>query len=244
MQNHVIMRMLVVAVAGLLVTSAPLTGHATAAKMELKRQLNFPNKFGAIGEPPAKDVLKVQRKAERAYEQGRYDSAFWYYRTDLAPIGDKYAQYMVGYMKENGIGTPVDEAGAAAWYALAAERGHEQIVETSLNYQKGLSRNDLVTASVRVERLKREYGDRSLLERLIRNDIHRLNMMTGTRTKFCGVNARIVLPRSARGSMPQYKYCRMLKDRVEMRMQYLGGYVEFGELELLPNEQDGTGIAE
>ena len=48
------------------------------------------------------------------------------YRNDLAPIGDKYAQYMLGYMSLSGLGVEQDPVLASAWYRLAAERGEPE----------------------------------------------------------------------------------------------------------------------
>ncbi|MEL7298675.1 MAG: hypothetical protein AAGJ86_13515 [Pseudomonadota bacterium] len=215
-----------------------------AAQVEMDAQLNFPSGIGEVGEPPKKNIINSQRKAEKAYNEGRYRDAFWYYRKDLAPVGDKYAQYMVGYMMENGLGTDVDKQGAAAWYLLAAERGHEEIVKVSLDYQREMSPGELASVKARTASLKGEMGDRALIERLIRRDVDRINNMTGTRTGQCGLNARVYRPRDARGSTSQEVYCQEIKARIEMRMQYLGGYVEFGELELLPDEEEDAEASE
>ena len=71
-------------------------------------QLGFP------GEPMSERRLKTAKKAEAAFEAGDYKDAFWYYSTELAPIGDKYAQYMVGYMTARGLGTQADPIRSAA----------------------------------------------------------------------------------------------------------------------------------
>lgn len=61
------------------------------------------------------------RKADVAFNAGDYKSAFWYYRKELAPIGDKYAQYMVGYMTQNGLGTDPEDVTAATWFVQLAK---------------------------------------------------------------------------------------------------------------------------
>ena len=233
-------QVLLVALAAMLFAPAA----TAAAQVEMDAQLNFPSGIGEVGEPPKKNIIRSQRKAEKAYSEGRYRDAFWYYRKDLAPVGDKYAQYMVGYMMENGLGTDVDKEGAAAWYLLAAERGHEEIVKVSLDYQSAMSPGELADVKARTASLKDQMGDRALIERLIRRDVDRLNNMTGSRTGRCGMPARVYRPSDARGSVSQEVYCQELKARIEMRMQYLGGYVELGELELLPDEEDDTETSE
>ncbi|MEN7342736.1 MAG: hypothetical protein AAAFM81_07305 [Pseudomonadota bacterium] len=209
-----------------------LAGTATAS------QLDFP------GETPSENALSAQVKAERAYDAGDYKAAFWYYRKELAPIGDKYAQYMVGYMLENGLGTQRNPIEAAAWFELAAERGHEQLVDAHRTFRASLSESQRDSIEATLTDLKFEYSDRSLLERLIRRDLKRLSEMTGSRSGKC-VGAQSLRVYAARdsygdGSMSGERYCRTLNKRIERRMEYIGGYVEFGDLELLPDEDEET----
>ena len=41
-----------------------------------------------------------------------------------AEVGQPEAQYTLGWMYENGLGVPEDDAEAVAWFHLAAEQGH------------------------------------------------------------------------------------------------------------------------
>lgn len=61
----------------------------------------------------------------RAYGDGDFAQAarLW---TPLARAGDPRAQYMLGYMAENGQGRPWSNHDAAAWYRLAANQGYPQ----------------------------------------------------------------------------------------------------------------------
>lgn len=45
----------------------------------------------------------LQEKAEDLFDRGEYERAHFIYRRDLAPIGDKYAQYMLGWMYAEGL---------------------------------------------------------------------------------------------------------------------------------------------
>ena len=202
-------------------------------------QLDFP------GQLPGTRVLKAQSKAEQAYNAGNYKDAFWYYRKELAPIGDKYAQYMVGYMLEHGLGVERNSVAAAAWFELAAERGHDPLGETHRRVQQSLSDRQQASVEVTLASLKDEYSDRSLLERLIRIDQKRLSEMTGSRTGKCNsanvANTRIAFVRDTygTGNGNVWGYCRNIEKRINIRLEYLGGYVEFGELELLPDDDEG-----
>ena len=66
--------------------------------------------------PTSMETLRVQQKAEALFERGNYERAYFIYRNELAPIGDKYAQYMLGYMHLTGKGATEDRVAATAWY--------------------------------------------------------------------------------------------------------------------------------
>ena len=74
-------------------------------------------------------TIDAQQQVEDIYEAGDYSRALLIYEKELAPIGDKYAQYMVGYMHLNGQGTAQSLPDALAWYRLAAERKEPAIVQ-------------------------------------------------------------------------------------------------------------------
>lgn len=215
-------------------------GAMTANAQEFDSQLDFP------GEIMSDRQLALTRKAEAAFESGDYEDALWYYSKELAPIGDKYAQYMVGYMTERGLGTAADTQKAAGWYMLAAERGHDPLIEHSQTFLADLSPSQREGAREAAESLRNEYGDRSLIERLIRRDIDRLRETTGSRIRGkdnCTTRSlRVYLPgnNGAGRSMDGSRYCKMLNDRIDSRIAYLAGYVTYGDLGLLPDEDEGS----
>lgn len=79
--------------------------------------------------------------AARAYSKGDYAAAYQEYRA-LAEAGDVRAQANVGWMYQAGEGTPRDPVQAAAWYARAAEHGHE-VARYNLGYlyEEGVPRD-------------------------------------------------------------------------------------------------------
>lgn len=94
---------------------ATTIGHATPAAAQ---------QFGGnLSVDLNSKTLVAQSKAEQLFERGDYRRARIIYLNDLAPFGDKYAQYMLGFLSFNGLGVEQDPAIAAAWYRLAAERG-------------------------------------------------------------------------------------------------------------------------
>ena len=49
-------------------------------------------------------MVQLQDRVDELYERGKYDRAYLIYRDELALAGDKYAQYMVGFMYLTGKG--------------------------------------------------------------------------------------------------------------------------------------------
>ena len=123
------------------------------------------------GEAPDQEVLMTQEKASELFERGKYDRALMIYKEDLAPIGDKYAQYMIGYMHFAGRGVAQDQVAASAWYRLAAERGTAEYVRVS-DQLLGLMNAEQRQRSEQIFRqLKAKYGDAVLLMALISEDL-------------------------------------------------------------------------
>jgi len=188
------------------------------------------------GSSPSSLTVKIQQKAERAYREGDYERAFRIWRKDLVEIGDKYAQYMVGYMYLTGQGTEADIARAYAWYRLAAERGHEPLVAAMEELEAQLGPAELEAGMAEYERIVARYGDRKLVRRLIRLDELRLRKRTGRVGASVGAPMTVVL-RNGR-SVDASRYYGAIEQRLERRYRYLEGYVEFGEFETLPDELD------
>ena len=105
-------------------------------------------------------TLSVQAKAEELFERGNYRRAYTIYLNDLAPIGDKYAQYMLGYMCLGGLGVDQDTVLASAWYRLAAERGSpEEFVRIRDELLGKLDAVDRAHSDQFYLGLRREYSD-------------------------------------------------------------------------------------
>ncbi|MEO0574408.1 MAG: hypothetical protein AAF004_03015 [Pseudomonadota bacterium] len=224
---------LFILVASTLVMLLPTTGYSQSNR--------GPQPFP--GEAPSAGFIRSQEKAETLYAKGKYKDAFWYYSKELAPRGDKYAQYMVGYMLDNGQGVTRDPVKAAAWYQLAAERGHGDLVRVSLAKQEAMPDSQRLIAQQAALNLKTEYGDRALVERLIRRDVRRLREQTGSRVGSCNQNLRVIEVGGVNGIRSSVDgFCKKLNRRIDARLQYLRGYVEYGELEMVEDELDNPAI--
>ncbi|MER8378501.1 tetratricopeptide repeat protein [Mesorhizobium sp. M1163] len=97
----------------------PLPQPATTAPLPSADTIN-PDRFGA----------KPSDAAYGAFQRGLYKTAY-NLAISRAQNGDPAAQTLVAEILSRGLGVPVDAAGAAKWYALAAEQG---IPESQFQY--------------------------------------------------------------------------------------------------------------
>lgn len=123
------------------------------------------------GAPIDPGTLRIKEKVEEIYSSGNYDRALLIYEKELAPQGDKYAQYMVGYMHLTGRGIEEDPAAALAWYRLAAERGEPKFIQARDRLYKSLAAAELESSAAIFANLWQRYGDRNLILDLIREDL-------------------------------------------------------------------------
>ncbi len=122
------------------------------------------------------ELIKTQQKADALFEKEDYDRAMIIYRKDLAPLGDKYAQYMTGHMYYWGLGVEKDSVTAYAWYRLAAERSEESFVKTRDALASLLSEEQRRESDPIYLKLRKKISDLALVTDLIKNDI---NFMMG-----------------------------------------------------------------
>lgn len=124
-------------------------------------------------------TLSVQAKAEELYERGDFRRAHVIYLNDLAPIGDKYAHYMLGFMSLSGLGVEQDPVLASAWYRLAAERGEPtQFVRIRDELLGNLDEVDRARSDQVYRRLRRNYSDIAISMREVREAFDDLAQVT------------------------------------------------------------------
>lgn len=184
-------------------------------------------------EPDSLFVARLKRDAERAYERGRYERAWRMYRHGLAWRGDKYAQYMVGYMLFNGRGVRADRTRGTAWLKLAAERGDERKLNDVYNDAFArLTERERSLALTEHDNLLAEFGDRRVLRRLIRADQRRLRRATGSRVGYTDTQPLTVQFLDGQ-TLPGSVYYQRIRQRLKQRMDYLEGVVTLGSFEVL-----------
>jgi TPR repeat protein len=123
------------------------------------------------GAKPDRRVLKTQQKVDSLFEKGDFERAYFIYREELVPLGDKYAQYMVGYMTLVGKGVSSDLIAGSAWYRLAAERGDSSFRQASDEVLRLLNDEQRRLSDQRYLELRREFSDAMIVASLIEKDL-------------------------------------------------------------------------
>ena len=167
-------------------------------------------------------TLSVQRKAEELFEREDFKRAHFIYLNELAPIGDKYAQYMIGFMTMTGLGVREDPILASAWYRLAAERDTAEFIAVRDDLIRRLDRADMERSNELYLRLRREYSDIAVRMREVREDFELLQGGDGTTGSRTGMSSSpVIIVKGSDGSgVSMDAYYR----RIRLRMQ---GHLDF-----------------
>jgi hypothetical protein len=167
------------------------------------------------------ETISVQDKAEQLFDEGNYKRAHFIYLNELAPIGDKYAQYMVGFMSLSGLGTAEDPVLASAWYRLAAERKTPEFIAVRDDLIRRLDAVDMQRSDETYSRLRLEYSDIAVRMREVREDFERIRVgPTGSRTLSSSSPVMIVSPREGTG-MSVEAYNQQLRRRMQKHLDYI-----------------------
>lgn len=204
--------------AGIVAVMLSLTAHSDAFR-------HFP------GDPEDQATLRAQERVEELYANGEYERSLLIYEKELAPIGDKYAQYMVGYMHLLGQGCEVNRPAALAWYRLAAERRDQAIVQARDALFKSMSQVEIIASNEVFVDLWRRLGDNHLILNLVRKDLEILSARTGSRIPGAGTSPITVVRVRPGESYGEASYDR-IRDRVDRRLEFLRANVDIVDIEL------------
>ena len=182
-------------------------------------------------------TLRIQEKVEKLFATGDYRRALFIYENELAPIGDKYAQYMLGYMYLTGAGVDKDYVLALAWYRLAAERGKTEFVGVRDELRAALSQTDVGRSDEIYRELRRRYSDVAVIFEQVEADIRVLTTQTGSRLPGGSRSLTVVNPtqRSARSGDNYYQQIRL---RFEAGLSFLGDELAIPDLASEPEDVD------
>jgi hypothetical protein len=180
-------------------------------------------------------TMKTQERVEELFEAGEYARAFSIYRNDLAPIGDKYAQYMVGYMYLTGTGVAEDPIVASAWYRLAAERSYKEFLNERDNILESFSEIDRLASDRAYLQLRRQFSDVVLILELVKDDAELLTSRTGSRLSGGGGSVTIVDPRVG-SSVSGDQFFGQVRRRIEARLRFMAKQMKLPDLETDPDD--------
>ncbi|MCH9004469.1 MAG: sel1 repeat family protein [Proteobacteria bacterium] len=183
---------------------------------------------------PESRTMATQRRVDELFDAGNYKRAFFLYRNELAPLGDKYAQYMVGYMYLSGKGIDEDYVAASAWYRLAAERGTREFIAVRDQLTRNLTDEQIFRSDALYSELRREYCDLVILLSFIKRDVSELQIKTGTHVNSRSSPILIVETRIGR-VRTGFDYYSGIRDKLEDRLRMLKEVGDFQDLEIDPD---------
>lgn len=189
------------------------------------------------GAPLDSSTMRLRERVEEMYEERQYARALLIFEQDLAPTGDKYAQYMVGYMHLAGQSVPPDKVRALAWYRLAAERDEPLFLQARDELLQTMSAAEIERSNAMFAEIWNRLGDSRLLLELIREDMEILNERTGSRLP--GGDARpLTVINVRRGSAGSDHFYQQVRKRVQLRLDYLETEVEISDIAMESDRDD------
>jgi hypothetical protein len=175
------------------------------------------------GSKPDRRIIKTQQQVDELFEKGDYERAYFIYRNELAPLGDKYAQYMVGYMNIVGKGVVRDYIAGSAWYRLAAERGDENFTRARDEVLQLFNDEQRMQSDKKYAELRVLYSDAMIVVKLIEQDLEIVedrvpeNTMTYSPADITAIS-----------NAERARLAKVARDRMRSRLEYVRDSVESG----------------
>ena len=185
---------------------------------------------------PDSRTMALQNKVDRLFGAGNFERAFFLYRYDLAPLGDKYAQYMVGFLYLSGMGVEKDSTIASAWYRLAAERGTPEFVAVRDRLLRDLNDEQRRRSDDYYRELRLEYCDLAVLMSSIRRSIEEFDARTGSRVPGANSGPLTVIDVQRGTVVSGEEYYGMQRKRLELRVKLLQEAGDFHDMETDPDK--------
>ncbi|MBT8089555.1 MAG: hypothetical protein KJO01_05040 [Gammaproteobacteria bacterium] len=216
------------------ISSKFATGVLLASIALMTAPVEAQRSHGLSPDLPDSRTLRVQRKVDELYERGEFDRAYFIYRNELVPIGDKYAQYMVGYMHLVGRGTDEDRVAASAWYRLAAERGTPEFVAVRNQLMHDLNADERRRSDDYYLGLRRQFSDLVVLLEVIKRKHRELQPSTGSRLARSSSPITVIDPKSANHPQSGAVYYGRIEREMERKLLMLAEIGDFPDLETDP----------
>ena len=175
------------------------------------------------GSKPDRRVLKTQEKVDSLFEKGDYKRAYFIYREELAPLGDKYAQYMVGYMNITGKGVEKDYIAGSAWYRLAAERGDLSFSKARDEVWALFNEEQRLQSDKVYVELRQQYSDAMIVARLAEEDLEFVEKPVPSSRLALSVDATSI------NNDERARAASLASDRLRTRLEFLRDSIESGK---------------
>ena len=164
-------------------------------------------------------TLRIQTKAEDLYVSGDFKRAHFIYMNELASRGDKYAQYMAGYMYLMGQGVPEDPVLASAWYRIAAERSAPEFIVVRDELMQSFSPEQRARSDALYVDLRKELSDLVIVMKLVEDDLEVLQSeTTGSRVPGRSSMVTMIDPKSGvamSADIFRKRVLRLMQSRVD-----------------------------
>lgn len=166
-------------------------------------------------------TMRTQAKVESLYERGDYKRAHFIYSNELAPQGDKYAQYMTGYMYMMGQGVDEDPVKASAWYRIAAERRGPEFMAVRDQVLQNLNDEQRARSDDLYVELRNQYSDLVIIMELLVEDLDTLKTArTGSRLSGNASSVMIIDPKTGMPVSADHLRTRDLRN-AQMRLDFV-----------------------
>lgn len=166
-------------------------------------------------------TVRLQAKADELYREGHWERAHFIYVNELAAEGDKYSQYMAGYMCLHGKGVERDKIKASAWYRLAAERGVSQYVATRDQLLESMSEEDRQASDRLFVDLRQRYSDLVLMLEDIEKQRASVNASpTGSRLPGDSSAITVIDPQTG-DTITRSQYVRRVEKRMQAELDFI-----------------------
>lgn len=185
-------------------------------------------------------LSQLQAKVNHLYEDGKHERAYLIYRDELAAAGDKYAQYMIGYMTMMGEGVDQDPISASAWYRLAAERGTPQFVMVRDEVLDTFDTEQRDASDRKFLQLRKQYGDVALLLEQVRIDLKNFETAPGPSAKV-GSTPSVIVDRRT-GLLFTADYYNQIRERLRSRLSMLARLTRIENFPTNPDELEFSDI--
>ena len=164
----------------------------------------------------------LQAKADELYHDGHWERAYFIYVNDLSAIGDKYSQYMAGYMRLHGKGVERDLIEASAWYRLAAERNSRQFVKVRDELLESMTEEQRVASDAAFLSLRQRYSDLALMLRQLEKE-RRVAKERPTGSRLSGDSSSVLVVDPYTGTTTRSQLKRRQEARIQAQLNFITG---------------------